>query len=137
MPTDSFGVYAGGDGGIAIAGRLTGVPVYENDGASVLHSGGGYSVGSPGDGHVQYRIQPGFFTRDPGTDGADPGTVPVFLDTGNIPTNLFNLFNLELGMNAGPFHLAAEMRWAMLDPKAGPTLTFPGFYVQASYVLTG
>lgn len=137
MPTNSFGVYEGGDGGIAVAGRLTTVPIFEDEGATVVHVGGGYSVGSPGDGVVRYRIQPGFFTRDPGTDGDDPGTVPVFLDTGDIAASLFNLFNLELGLNHGPFHAAAELRWSVVDQEAGPDLSFPGFYVQASYVLTG
>lgn len=137
MPTNSFGVYEGGNGGIAVASRMTAVPVFEDDGALTVHVGAGYSIGSPGDGVVRYRIQPGFFTRDPGTDGDDPGTIPVFLDTGDIPASLFNLFNLELGINNGPFHAAAEMRWSVVDQQSGPNLTFPGFYLQASYVLTG
>lgn len=137
MPTNSYGVYEGGSGGIAVAGRLTSVLFYEDQGARVLHIGGGYSVGSPGDGVVRYRIQPGFFTRDPGTDSDDPGTVPVFLDTGDIAANAFQLFNLEAGMNLGSMHVSSEMRWALVDQIGGPNLTFPGFYVQASYVLTG
>jgi phosphate-selective porin len=137
MPTDSFGVYEGGSGGIAVAGRVTTALFYKDDGATVLHIGGGYSVGSPGNGVVRYRIQPGFFTHDQGTDGNDPGTVPVFLDTGNIQASTFNLFNLEAGMNLGAVHIVAEMRWAMVNQNTGPSVTFPGFYVQASYVLTG
>ena len=137
MPTDSFGVYEGGDKGLAAAGRLTASPIYEQDGSVVLHLGAGYSVGSSGDGVIQYRIQPGFFSRDPGTDAPDPGTVPVFLDTGQISTDLFQLFNLEAGANYGPFHISTEIRWSALNQKSGPDLLFPGFYVQSSYVLTG
>jgi phosphate-selective porin OprO/OprP len=137
MPTDSFGVYEGGSGGIAAAGRVSSALFYEDEGATVLHLGGGYSVGSPGDGAVRYRIQPGFFSRDPGTDAGDPGTVPVFLDTGDISATAFQLFDLEAGMNFGPLHVVSEMRWSNVIQNTGPNLTFPGFYVQASYVLTG
>lgn len=137
MPTNSFGVYEGGNGGIGFAGRLTTVPLYRDNGSTAFHLGGGYSVGSPGDGALRYRIQPGFFTRDPGSNSDDPGTVPVFLDTGDMPTDLFNLWNIEVGANLGSFHIASEMRWSMVDQTNGPNVVFPGFYVQVSYVLTG
>jgi len=138
FPTDSFGVFQGGSGGHALAGRIYFIPLHESQTGRLVHIGMDYSVIEPGDNTIRYAIQPGFFTRDPGTgDEDDPGTVPVFLDTGDIPTDLVNLFNLELALSHGSFHMETEMRWSLVDQIGGPDLTFPGFYVQAGCILTG
>lgn len=137
-PTDSYGVFQEGSGGYALAGRIYFIPVLDQQREVVMHFGMDYSFINPGDDTVRYSIQPGFFTRDPGTgDSEDPGNVPVFLDTGNIPTENFNLYNLEMALGYGPFHMESELRWSLVNQIGGPDLTFPGFYVQMGYILTG
>lgn len=135
-PTDSFGVFSQSSGGYQTSGRLTWLPLYEDNGKKLIHIGLDHAMGDPGDNIVRYAIEPGFFVSDPGTGQSDP-TVPVFVDTGDIPTNIYNLFNIELAANYGPFHIISEARWSVVNQIGGPLLTFPGVYVEASYVLTG
>jgi phosphate-selective porin OprO/OprP len=139
FPTDSFGRSEGGSGGYALAGRFTCLPWYRNQGDHLLHVGFGYSLGDPGDNLVQYQIQPGFFVTDSsGSAEAGGGSgVPVFVDTGPIPTNTFSLFNAELAANYGPLHLSSEVTYAVVDQRGGPTVAFSGAYAQAGYCLTG
>lgn len=136
FPTNSFGVSTSGNGGGSFAARVTHLLVDRDGGHSILHVGGGYVIGDPGNNTVRYKIQPGFFVEDPADPNAD-ATVPVVVDTGNIPSNLFNLLNLELAAAVGPFRLQSEGRVALVNQIGGPNLAFPGAYVQIGYVLTG
>ena len=140
FPTDSFGNSEGSSGGYALAGRFTCLPWYRDQGDHLLHVGFGYSLGDPGDNLVQYQIQPGFYVIESSgsaeAHGSDSG-VPVFVDTGPIPTNTFSLFNAELAANYGPLHLNSEVTYAVVDQRGGSTVTFSGAYAQAGYFLTG
>lgn len=133
FPTDSFGVGLGD--GFAASGRLTALPFLNEQAGRFVHVGIGYGIGAPADDTVRYSIEPGFFVTDP--DDMGGGAVPVFVDTGNIPANLFQLFNLEFAGAFGPFRWQAETRFSMVDQIGGPQLTFSGSYVQIGLILTG
>ena len=135
FPTDEFGVFDSGSGGHSIASRLTVLPVDCGDG-HLIHIGFDYAMGDPGDNRIRYAIEPGFFVTDPATNPRNR-TVGTIVDTGNIPAHFYNLFNAEIGMGRGPFHLQSEARFAVVSQIGGPSLVFPGYYVQAGYLLTG
>jgi len=138
FPTNDFGQSEGDSGGYALAARLTHLPVYRNEGEQLVHVGLGYSLGDPGDNMVQYKIQPSFFVTDNGgsTNGGIDD-IPVFVDTGPIRTNTYNLFNAEMAVNCGPFHVQSEATFSVVDQMRGPTLGFWGAYAFAGYFLTG
>ena len=136
FPTDEFGVNVGSSGGWAMAARATYLPIYASDGATLVHVGLDHSIGDPGDNVVRYQIQPGFFVTDPTQMPVDD-PVPVFVDTGNIPTETFNLFNAELAGAVGPLLLQSEVRYSVIDQIGGGGLLFGGAYFQMGYVLTG
>ena len=136
FPTDEFGVFDSGSGGHALAGRITLLPCYACEGDRLVHIGFDYSIGDPGDNTVRYAIQPGFFVTDPASSDMDQ-IVPTIVDTGDIPTNIYNLFNAEIGLGSGPFHVQSEARVSVVNQIGGPSLYFPGYYIQAGYVLTG
>lgn len=136
FPTDEFGVSEGNSGGWALASRNTAKLIDNNGGDEMVHVGLNYSVGDPGTNEVRYAIQPGFFVTDP-TDPDTDSNIPVIVDTGNIPTQVFNLFGVELAAQFGSLNFQSEVKGSVVDQIGGPTLGFWGGYVQLSWVLTG
>ena len=140
FPTDEFGVSEGGSGGWAIASRSTAKLIDNDDnnngGNEMVHVGVNYSVGDPGTNLVRYAIEPGFFVTDP-TDPATIGSVPTIVDTGDIPTQVFNLYGAELAAQYGSLNFQSEVKGSVVDQIDGPTVAFWGGYVQLSWVLTG
>ncbi len=99
-----------------------------DDGAGVLHLGAAYSFGDPANDRVRYRTQPEFFISE--TGGVDlasvgvPAEVPLFVDTGGIAANNFNLFGLEAGTAIGSWHVQSELLYMVVNQIGGPTVTF-------------
>lgn len=136
FPTDSFGVSQGESGGWGLATRATAIPVYDGDAGLLVHFGGSYSFVSPGTNEVRYAIEPGFFVTDSATRPLG-SNVPVFVDTGNIPTHGVNLAGLEFASQFGPLNMQAEVIGAFVNQVGGPHLAFPGASAKLAYVLTG
>jgi len=61
----------------------------------------------------------------------------VLADTGNLTSDGINLLNPELAVVYGPFSLQAEYTSAMVERPKAKGLTFSGYYMEASYFLTG
>jgi phosphate-selective porin OprO and OprP len=139
FPTDFFGSNVGDNGGYGLATRVTSLVIDEGD--DVLHLGAAYSVIDPANDLVQYRSQPEFFVAE--TGGAAfvpvgvPTTVPFFVDTGTIATDIVNLFAGEVATTSGSWHGQGELIYAMVNRQAASTVTFSGVSVQAGYILTG
>lgn len=112
------------DGGYNITGRITGLPWYENKGASLLHVGAAYSYRHPDD-SLRYRSRPETHLTD------------RFVDTGAFASDEVDLLGLEAAWVEGPLSLQGE--YVMASPKllAGSDPDFRGYYGQASYFLTG
>lgn len=64
-------------------------------------------------------------------------TVPPFVNTGIMPTNRTNLFNVEAAASWGRMLIQSEVRWAQVELTDGTTNTFPGAYAHLRYMLTG
>jgi phosphate-selective porin OprO and OprP len=121
--TDDTG-FAVDNSGYNLTARLTGLPWYEDKGASLLHLGAAYSYRNP-DGTVRYRARPETPIND------------RFVDAGNIAVDQVDLLGLEAAWVAGPLSLQGEYMMANVDRQTGADVSFSGYYAQASYFLTG
>jgi len=112
------------------AGRLTWAPFKTEDDSNLLHLGLGYRYSDAKEG-FRYRTEPEF------------NKSPVFVDTGfDIDNGLLaadNMatYNLELSWRKGPFWLASEYFRTDIQNPLLENPVFDGYYVSASWVLTG
>jgi len=145
---DQFGDSISTDGGNGAAERVTWLPYYDEpaSGRYYLHLGAGHFLNAPPNDSARFRTIPEFFVGESvpgavGTSGqAVPGAlngVPFFVDTGVIPSQLYNVLGSEVLFVNGPLSIQSEAMFAMVDQIGGPNLYFPGAYVQAGYFLTG
>jgi phosphate-selective porin OprO/OprP len=121
--TDEFGSSSGD--GYNFNGRVTGLPLYEEEGRQLVHLGLGYSYRDFDD-EVQFRRRPEVHL-----------TPDRLVDTGEFDADNANSVNLESALVYGPLSLQGECSAAMLDSDEGDDPDFSGYYVQASYFLTG
>ena len=121
--TDSYGEDQD-DGGYNVTGRITALPIYKDKGASLLHLGAAYSNRKPDDSYS--------FDASPEAHLADD-----FVDTGSILGDRVELLGLEAAWVKGPFSLQSEYIMADAGRFTGSDVHFDGYYVQASYFLTG
>jgi phosphate-selective porin OprO and OprP len=157
----SSGVFFG-DGQSGFQARLTGLPIYEDEGRDLLHLAisGGVRNGTINNAVsplrvFQLRARPELRDDDPAAGG--PGVVPNadsnrFIDTGVISARDDFLLGLETLMIHGPFSFQAEYGWNFLNGAVGvapsgttfhPAIVpsqdyvFNGGYLQIAYTLTG
>ncbi len=122
------------DTGWNVTGRLTGVTWYDKEtGRRVLHLGCAFSHRDP-DGMLRYRQRP------------EAHLANVYLDTRrynsdgsyrDINADAVNLYALEAALQCGPVSVQGEYMRSEVTPFDGAGLDFDGWYVQASYFLTG
>jgi phosphate-selective porin OprO/OprP len=118
----------GGDqseGSYNVTGRVTVLPLYENEGAKLLHIGAAYSLRNP-ESSVQYATEP------------EAHLAPDFVDTTSLSAEQAGVLGLETALVCGPFSVQGEYMMADVDGKNGSSSPdFDGYYVQGSYFLTG
>jgi phosphate-selective porin OprO/OprP len=140
-----------GDGEYGYTGRLTGLPIYENDGRCLLHlgvSGTWRNNDRPDPGLAdprvaRFRARPQL--RDAIGDfgnGVLPGDTARMVDTGNFASTSTGIIGTELLYVLGPLSVQAEYAWAFANDavvggRSIGTPSFNGGYVQVSYFLTG
>jgi phosphate-selective porin OprO/OprP len=123
--TNDYGIIKD-DGGYAGTGRVTGLPVYEDNGASLLHLGAAYSHRDPDNNLVRLRSKPEAHLPD------------YFLNTGFIPSDEVDIVGLESAWVSGPLSLQGEYAHMDLDrTDGGSSVEFDLYYGQVSYFLTG
>ena len=115
---DSYGNYKGD--GYAATARVTGLPYKNDDGSQLLHLGVGYSHRD--DDTASYK-----FSSD---HAMAPSTKYKISDVDDT-----SLLGLEAALKLNSFSLQSEWIEADVDAATGGDLD--GYYVQASYVLTG
>ena len=153
-----------GTGQCGWQGRLTGLPLYEEEGRKLLHLGlsGGLRNGqnnlavSPFR-LMQLRARPEMRDDVPAGSPAGSQTVPNansnrLIDTGTLAAANQYLLGLELLQIWGPFSVQAEYGWNWINDavgvapagltfnpalKPGQDYVFNGGYVQLAYTLTG
>jgi len=105
--------------------RLTGLPLWSEDGSHFVHLGAGYVHRFVGD-TARYRQRPESHLAD------------RFVDTGNLNARGADLFDAELAWVQGPFSFQSEYTHALLNRnEGGSNVGFWGAYGQVSYFLTG
>jgi len=150
------------DGNWAYSGRVTALPVYENDGRCLVHLGASFTdrsalhdgtVGGTfatgGASFVDFSARPEMRDTVGNYTNVGPGNAKRIVDTGLIQCDNASVCGLEYLSVHGPFSLQAEYGFAdangvtgVVSPtgvltKASGTLGFSGGYIQASYFLTG
>ena len=108
-----------------ISTRLTGLPIYQEEGGKLLHLGAAYNRRFTND--VRLRQRP------------EAHLAPRYVDTGStsLAVDDVDLVNGEVAAVFGPFSIQGEVTSAFANQKAGDNLTFWGFYTEASYFFTG
>lgn len=129
--TYAAGVFVDGDDGgnsdnkevYAVTGRLTGLPWYAAEN-QLLHVGFNASYRNAKK-SIQIRQRP------------ESHVAPYVVDTGELPADSQMVFGPEVAFVYGPFCLQGEWDMSAVNSKTGGDPNFSGYYVYASYWLTG
>jgi phosphate-selective porin OprO/OprP len=116
--------------GLNFTARITGLPLYEDEGRKLLHLGLSYSHQFRGDANsdpeVEYRPRPETFLTD-----------DRLVSTGTFEPDSVDLINPELAIVAGPLSFQGEYFLNMADAPSVGNPRLWGFYLFGSYFLTG
>ncbi|MCL4218842.1 MAG: hypothetical protein KJ052_17805, partial [Candidatus Hydrogenedentes bacterium] len=123
------------DQGYQITGRVTGLPWYSDDGRKLLHLGVAYSLRNPDGARVNYGVRPE--SRLAQFRYIDPDNLPQSFRLRDARADDVDLLGLEAATVLGPFSLQGEYIRSDVETTFGGDLAFDGYYVQASYFLTG
>jgi phosphate-selective porin OprO/OprP len=113
-----------GDGEYNVTARVTGLAVYEDEGSKLAHFGIAYSHRNLDD-DLRFRARP------------ESHLAEELVDTGEFDADNMDLLGLETAMVYGPGSIQAEYVQAMVDGDNRTDPDFSGYYVEASYFLTG
>jgi phosphate-selective porin OprO/OprP len=141
------------DSGQALTMRGTSLPWWDDasDGRFYLHLGAAYSFRDTYQNQVRFRNTPEIRKQQPSNvfgpvgppspsnyiNNAPGPFAPIFVDTGFIAADHFQLFDPEFALILGPLSLQSEYAFAVVDQIGGPSLFFNGYMAQLSYFLTG
>jgi phosphate-selective porin OprO/OprP len=137
-----YGIYRPGTNVFGVAlnkyaygARVTGLPLYEDDGQSLFHLGFGFWGGEVVEDEMRLRARP-ILRNGPGF------AVPVLADTGQIPGTRQYTLAPEFALVNGPLTIQAEwagqfLTNAVANGDAQGTVFFHGGYVEALWFLTG
>jgi len=106
-----------------VATRLTGLPLYEDNGSRLVHVGLAYTHKFIND-MIDFGAREVHLSED-------------LVDTGDIMAKGLDQVGLEFASVFGPLSLQAEWMGSWVDQVAGEDLDFMGYYGQVSYFLTG
>jgi phosphate-selective porin OprO/OprP len=128
--TDGGGDFFTSDTNFNVTGRVTGLPLYEDDGRKLIHLG--LSVGYRFEDHIERR-----FRQRPEVHLAQR-----YLDTGpaedgNLVADGSTLLAAEAGAVFGPLHVSGEWKQVWVTRVGRRDATAYGAYAQAGYFLTG
>jgi phosphate-selective porin OprO/OprP len=132
--SDVFGDDLGDGNEYAVTGRVTRLLWYDDrgDDLRLFHIGAGYSFRDADNDQSRFRSQP-----EARVGSIVDNNVPFFVDTGNIPTDFYQLGGLEVAWVNGPLSMQSEYVLAPVRTLAGEDILLRGWYAQASYFLTG
>ena len=134
--SDEFGDSEGDEsteGGYSYTARVTGLPVYKDDGRKLIHAGFSFSAQNAFENNIRYRQKPEMHMADRFVDTGN------FADAGN-EAEWITLFNPEFAVVYGPFSFQTEYTFANIDLKddtASSDPSYTSWYAYGSYFLTG
>jgi len=133
--TDSTGTDVGDGNDLAYTARIVGLPWYEetDDSLHMLHVGGAASQRYAKDNTVSFNQGPQSSLLQSGSDNPRTPFVPAV----SIPANQYQLYNLQSAVVLGPLSFQAEWDATRVEQIGGGPVVLSGWYVQASYFLTG
>ena len=108
-----------------LTGRVTGLPMYRDEGRRLVHLGLGYSARVPENDTQRFRARP------------EARFAPFFVDTGDLFSDTGQLLGLEGATVQGPLWIQAEWITAWSDTDELGDLRFEGAYLEAGWFLTG
>jgi phosphate-selective porin OprO and OprP len=114
-----------GDGEQSATARVTFLPQHTDE-EHLVHVGAGFTTRVP-PGHV-YSVA---------SKGESGLTAQNIVSTGNIGADRVDVANLEAAWVRGPLSLQAEVIQSMVDASSGSDPDFQGWYLFASWFLTG
>ena len=118
-------------GQVNFALRLTGLPLYQDKGKKLVHLGFSYAIEDQG---VDDELS---ISSKPEAHSADNSPVKVDIVSPNAVEQV-NRYNLEAALVWGPFSLQGEYMMAQASTPTGiPDVDYTGYYIHASYFLTG
>ena len=120
---DNFG-YSQDDGNYAVTARVTGLPMYEEEGAQLVHVGAAYSHRDPNGSQVRFRQRP------------EANLANRYVDTNVLNADDVDLLGAEVAAVFGPFCVQGEAMQAEVS-LPGDDAIFWGWYAEASWFLTG
>lgn len=151
---DFYGSDLTDKGGVGGAGRLTHCFYYENEGADVFHAGTSYAIVAPSNGVVSFgrfggnAPELGVIQGQWNTTGFQQNQSMIWAF--NMPADYYQYFHAETALVRGPLSIQGEADVVPIsmsynsknfDKKTmanlGTTPVFGGFYVFATYFLTG
>ncbi len=115
----------GSGSGVAATGRLTYLPWYGDDGRRLAHFGLDASVRSADRIDTRFKAEP------------EIHLAPNIVDTKSFDSSDMQMLAGEGGLVWGAASLQAEYFLTHVSIPLGEDATFPGYYLQASYFLTG
>ena len=110
---------------LSVTGRITGLPVWQDEGRHLVHVGIAFSSRNPQHSETRYFSRP------------EARFVEIVADTGDIEASAIKLFGAEAAMVQGPLWLQSEVIYSSVTSSDYGNLGFWGGYVQAGYFLTG
>jgi phosphate-selective porin OprO/OprP len=110
---------------VNFTGRVTGLPIFAEEGKRLLHLGVGASLRDPPNGQFSLEGPPELHLLDD------------VISTPSIPATEARLLDLEAALVLGPFHAQGELIRADVSSAERGDPTFGGHYVQVGYILTG
>lgn len=114
-----------GRSGNDFAGRLTALPVWEDDGARYLHVGVSMRYYGAVDDQLRYKGKPA------------SNVTSDYVDTGKVPGDHAWHTGLEALWSDGSYSLLAEYVRADLSTRDGRNPVLDGYYLTGSWVITG
>jgi phosphate-selective porin OprO/OprP len=124
------------DGRWSFITRLTASPWYENEGKEVLHLGVGYRAGQqPAGGTAPAANRDGQITLSVRPEVSTIGA--VFVTTPAIDINYWQIVDAELAIVYESFSVQAEFFYVPLSTDGPGDPEYTGYYVQASWFITG
>ena len=122
--TNAFGDDSDGpDSQYNFTGRLTGAPLYREDGTQVVHLGASFTY-READGEVNYATK------------TENNFAPIVAEV-TVPGEEYWTGGVEAAWVWSAFSLQGEYYLSSVDVEVGETPSFMGYYVMASYFLTG
>jgi phosphate-selective porin OprO/OprP len=122
--SDDFGDNFSDDENV-LTGRLTGLPIYEDDGRVLFHLGAAGRWRQVGEDEIQFRQRP------------ENDLAPRYVDTGTIGAKYDTSTNVEFAAVYGPASLQGEYVYSFVDGPGSTDPGFDGYYIFGSYFLTG